>query len=303
MASGGCLQSRVGAVQLAAGQYAVAALPAGLPGRAYAVWLSTEAQLAVLSLFGLLFLLFPTGTLPSRRWRPVAWAWVGGLFLALLARGLDPQPLEFSPPAENPLAMPALLPVLRLLAPVGFALLVGGLLGSLASLVVRLRRARGRERQQVKWFAYTAILTPVALYLPLWPSSHSDSVLGVLLNPWMVMPVALAVVVAVAIVRHRLYDIDRVLNRTLVYGLLTAVLGLGYAASVLVLGQLSGGVTEDPPSWAVAGATLAVAAVVQPARRRIQAMVDRLSTAAATTRPGRSRPLAPCCGTRSTWTP
>jgi hypothetical protein len=81
--------------------------------------------------------------------------------------------------------------------------------------------------------------------------------------------------VAVAILRHRLYDIDRLINRTLVYGLLTAILGLLYAGAVLLLGQMFGGVTEGPPSWAVAGATLTVAALFQPARRRIQAVVDR----------------------------
>src|SRR4029453_13332190 len=79
----------------------------------------------------------------------------------------------------------------------------------------------------------------------------------------------------IAILRYRLYDIDRLINRTLVYGLLTAVLGLVYAGAVLMLGQLFGGVTQDPPSWAVAGATLAVAALFQPARRRIQQVVDR----------------------------
>jgi hypothetical protein len=81
--------------------------------------------------------------------------------------------------------------------------------------------------------------------------------------------------VAVAVLRYRLYDIDRLINRTLVYGALTAVLGLGYAGAVLVLGQLFGGVTGDPPTWAIAGATLAVAALFQPARRRIQTAVDR----------------------------
>jgi hypothetical protein len=75
--------------------------------------------------------------------------------------------------------------------------------------------------------------------------------------------------------RHRLFDIDRIINRTLVYGLLTATLGLAYAGGVLVLGQLFGGVSEHPPSWVIAGATLAAAALVRPARRRIQATVDR----------------------------
>ena len=119
------------------------------------------------------------------------------------------------------------------------------------------------------------------------------------------LPLLLSMPVAagVAILRYRLYDIDRLINRTLVYGLLTAMLGLGYAGIVLVLGQLSGGVTSDPPSWSVAGATLAVAAVFQPARRRIQRAVDRRLTDAGTTRPGRSRPSVGDCGTRSTWIP
>jgi hypothetical protein len=83
------------------------------------------------------------------------------------------------------------------------------------------------------------------------------------------------VTIGIAILRYRLYDIDRLINRTLVYGLLTAILGLIYAWAVLILGQAFGGVGRNPPSWAIAGATLAVAALFQPARRRIQAVVDR----------------------------
>jgi uncharacterized membrane protein YbhN (UPF0104 family) len=83
------------------------------------------------------------------------------------------------------------------------------------------------------------------------------------------------VAAGVAVLRYRLYDIDRLINRTLVYGLLTALLGALYAGIVLLLGQLFGGIGTEPPSWAVAGATLAVAAVFQPARRRIQQVVDR----------------------------
>ena len=86
---------------------------------------------------------------------------------------------------------------------------------------------------------------------------------------------AIPVAIGVAVLRYHLFDIDRLINRTLVYGLLTAILGLIYVGAVLILGQVFGGMTEDPPSWAVAGATLAVAALFQPARRRIQAVVDR----------------------------
>src|SRR3712207_8562047 len=95
----------------------------------------------------------------------------------------------------------------------------------------------------------------------------------------MILPVVavwgIAAAIGIAILRYRLYAIDRIVNRTLVYGLLTAVLGSVYAALVLVLGQLFGGIGGQPPSWVVAGATLAVAALFQPARRRIQAVVDR----------------------------
>jgi len=124
------------------------------------------------------------------------------------------------------------------------------------------------ERQQFKWFAYAGVLVVLAIL--------STNVLPSLGNlPWVVV-IALPISVGIAILRYRLYDIDRLINRTLVYGLLTAILGLVYAGAVLILGQVfGGGVTEDPPSWAVAGATLAVAALFQPARRRIQAVVDR----------------------------
>ena len=102
------------------------------------------------------------------------------------------------------------------------------------------------------------------------PAAGALGALGVL-----GIAVGIPVAVAVAIVRHRLYDIDRLINRTLVYGLLTATPGLGYAGVVLVLGEVFGGMGAEPPSWAVAGATLAMAALFRPARRRIQAVVDR----------------------------
>jgi MFS family permease len=108
-------------------------------------------------------------------------------------------------------------------------------------------------------------------------ASSTASIVGGLLLLVALVGIAVGIPVAVglAILRYRLYDIDRVINRTLVYGVLTAVLGFGYAGMVLLFGQLFGGVTGDPPSWAIAAATLAVAALFQPARRRIQQAVDR----------------------------
>jgi hypothetical protein len=142
------------------------------------------------------------------------------------------------------------------------------LLACLASLVVRFRRAWGVERQQLKWLVYAASLAAVTTFvLPVyWLTGGILSWLSV----W-----AIPVAIGVAVLRYHLYDIDRLINRTLVYGLLTVLLGLGYAGVVLLLGQLFGGVGGEPPSWAIAGATLAVAALVGPARRRIQRAVDR----------------------------
>ena len=111
---------------------------------------------------------------------------------------------------------------------------------------------------------------------------------------------ALPITAGMAILKYRLYEIDRIINRTLVYGLLTVLLAAVYAGLVLSIGQLSGAIGTEPPSWAVAGATLAVAALFQPARRRIQQTVDAASTAAATTRPGQSRRSAPDSVTNST---
>jgi hypothetical protein len=176
----------------------------------------------------------------------------------------------------NPLGLQALQqPALKPLTGVVNAAAAVGLVVSVVAPFVRFRRAGYQQRQQLKWVAFVALLSMLSVVAGvglsrLLPAAGVLSVLGML-----GIAVGIPVAVAVAIMRHRLYDIDRLINRTLVYGLVTAILGLGYAGVVLLLGQLFGGVGGDPPSWAVAGATLAVAALFQPARRRIQALVDR----------------------------
>jgi hypothetical protein len=218
-----------------------------------------------------LLLLFPTGHLPSRRWRPVAWAAGATITGVSLVAAVAPEPLDEGLP-PNPLGIQQMAAVYEIAGPIAFFIL--GVLGlaSVASLVVGFRRARGEERHQLKWFTYGAGV----LILLLAASAVSPALNARV--PALVVAAALAappLVIGVAVLRYRLYDIDRLINRTLVYGLLTATLGLAYAGVVLVLGQLFGEAGGNPPSWAVAGATLAVAALFQPARRHIQQAVDR----------------------------
>ena len=227
---------------------------------------------SLLGLLPLLVLVFPSGRLPSRRWRPALWVFTGGLVLYLGLYVLQPGPLGHDLP-DNPLGvgwadrlMDRVGPVLFLLFGL-FAVLV------LGSLVVRFRRSRGDERQQLKWLTYAAAL--LVAFPPM---------LGVVLeriDPWFLGALAFSLVVStipaaigVAVLKYRLYEIDRVINRTLVYGLLTVLLGAVYVAGVFGLGQLLNPITGES-ALAVAASTLAVAALFQPARRRIQQVVDR----------------------------
>jgi MFS family permease len=216
-------------------------------------------------------LLFPDGRLPSRRWRPAARfivvAWGVSILNAL------------TPAEGNPLSVPALgRPAGQLLLLVVNAAALAGLVISAAAPFLPFRRASYQQRQQLKWVAFTVTVSVLSVLVSLglgqlFPGALVIGLLGLL--GFLGVVVGLPVAVALAILRHRLYDIDRVINRTLVYGLLTALLAGIYAGMVLGLGQLFGGIGEQAPSWTVAAATLAVAALFQPARRRIQVVVDR----------------------------
>jgi hypothetical protein len=241
-----------------------------LPGAAWAALLPDLLWLVATPLgVALLLLLFPTGRLPGRRWRPVVWATVVATAAAVVGTALTPGPVEFYPQFQNPLGLAAAGPALEVIVQVAFVVLTAGVFAAAGSLIVRWRRAHGVERQQLKWLAYAAAMLVVA--------QVGASVLprALFLVVSMVTTVLFPAATGIAVVRYRLYEIDRLINRTLVYGLLTATLGLGYAGLVLVLGQLFGGLGAEPPGWAVAGVTLAVAALFQPARRRIQRAVDR----------------------------
>jgi MFS family permease len=156
-------------------------------------------------------------------------------------------------------------------AAIAVATLAAAALGPL----LRFRRADPTQRQQLKWVAFVIGICVVSVLLALAVQGFLPAVATVLWDIAIAgVVVGLPAAVGLAILRYRLYDIDRIINRTLVYGLLTAILGLGYAAGSLI-SILVVGVGSGPPSWLIAAATLAAAAVFRPARRRIQTAVDR----------------------------
>jgi hypothetical protein len=250
-------------------EYAYVTHPGSLPAPLVAAWLFTwiwNPTIILTLVFPLL--LFPTGRSLSPRWRPLTWLAIGltaaYTVLGMLSPTLD---LPEERTTANPIGVTGADIDAAPLSAVLTGLLLLVLVAAIASLVVRFRRSRSVERQQLKWFTYAGalvLLAPLGTFLL--PS------LGNL--PWVVV-IALPIAVGIAVLRYRLYDIDRLIHRTLVYGLLTALLAAVYASLVLSLGQLFGGIGAKPPSWAVAGATLAVAALFQPARRRIQQTMDQ----------------------------
>jgi hypothetical protein len=220
------------------------------------------------ALIGFVLLLTPTGSLPSPRWR--RWARVAAVapLVGVVSSALGPF-REPGQAAANPLAVDALAGPLLVVRGASFAAAGLAIPAGAWSLLVRFRRARGVERQQLRWLAVAA--APVAVALAVLAAVALAG--GEVSLDWLpgVCLVVLPLGIGAAILRYRLYDLDRIISRTLAYGLLTLLFGGGYAGVVLGLGQLLG----RDSSLVVAGATLAVAAAFQPARRRIQAAVDR----------------------------
>ncbi|HWD43230.1 MAG TPA: hypothetical protein VHM23_05825 [Actinomycetota bacterium] len=247
--------------------YAVRTRPGLLPGGVLAGWYAGWAWYPTVAL-ALVFtpLLFPDGRPPSPPWRLVAWltAATTALFVALAA--VEPTiELDDGHLVDNPVGVAGAPSPEDSVLDLALGLLI---VAAVVSLVVRFRRSRGDERLQLKWFTYAGAVLPALLLGDLLPDTASNVLFAVGIS---FPPVA----AGIAILRYRLYDIDRLINRTLVYGLVTALLVGVYAGVVLLAGQLFGDLGDRPPSWAVAGATLAVAALFQPARRRVQALVDR----------------------------
>ena len=253
-------------------RYGLLARPGTLPAASYLAMLASVSFIPGLGLVGFVLLLTPTGSLPSPRWR--WWAWVAAAapaaFLVSWLLGvptIDPEsPLRAVP---NPLAIPALAAPLQTVYGVTGPVTALTMVVAAGSLVLRFRRARGIERQQLRWLAFAAALAPPAVVVTAAGILAEDlAVAGWAIGLYLAM---LPVAIGASIVRYRLYDLDRIVSRTLAYGLLTLLLGLGYTGMVLGLGRL----LPQGSSLVVAAATLAVAAVFQPARRRVQRAVDR----------------------------
>ena len=271
---------------------AAAALMVGLfpTGDAYAAYVMTTRgepdALAVLGawvqswywflLLGLIFiylpLLFPDGKLPSRRWLPVAVlvgiGLLGLVVLGMLTDNLSGQDVGYR--IENPIGIEGLAPVedLPIFAVLGVLVFFVGVLAAFASVVVRFRRSRGIERQQIKWFLYA--IAPV-LTIPL--EGYVPEFVNQIAFGWVL--IGLPTAIGVAVLRYRLYDIDVVINRTLVYGSLSVSLVLVYFGGVVSLQYVLRTLTGGSSQLVIVASTLAIAALFNPLRRRIQSIVDR----------------------------
>ena len=252
------------------GDYALVEEPS-LPAGAAAFWLQTWVWVPAVGTAGtFLVLLFPDGKLPSARWRPVAWAAGVSIAATVLAYSLKPGRLYDAPvPVGNPVGLEGLGGLLDVVGGIATLALVASILAALVSLVVRFRRARGDERQQLKWFVSAIALLAITGPGTMAFAGGSDA--GALLMS--VAFLAIPASAAVAIFKYRLYDIDLIVNRALVYGSLTAMLVGCYALVVAALGE----VFQARGSFAasLAGAGL-VAVLIQPLRDRLQRGVNRL---------------------------
>jgi len=226
------------------------------------IWIPIVGSVGIFTM-----LLFPTGRLASPRWRLPARVALAGIVVATIGWGL--LPLWADGAAATPGA-----PVMQAIFFTGAGLFAASLIGAVASLILRFRAAAGVERQQLKWVALAgALVVLVALLYVGVVAVTGDVQSGSAASALAFLSIPSAI--GVAILRHRLLDIDLLINRAVVYAILSVVLAMAYVSAVLVLQELLRPLTAGGGTLAVAGSTLAVAALFQPVRRRVQATVDR----------------------------
>jgi hypothetical protein len=270
-----CLMGGILAVGDFMFQYADRALfisPGGLPGGTTAAWLQNFGLPPAFGLLGVALLLFPDGRLPSRRWRPALWLALAGIVLNALGYALRPGPLD-DPFATvtNPVGIAGTFELMDALSGFGWMFMGASVGLAAAATPIRLGRARGLERAQLKWLALATAITGVAVVSDVVSYFVAAEGIGELRDVVLALGFAVFPLAAgAAILRYRLFDIDVVINRALVYGALTASLAGTYLGLVLLVG-----LTVGESDVAIAVSTLAIAALFRPARARIQALVDR----------------------------
>jgi hypothetical protein len=271
----GALVWILGELALEYAVYALITAPGALPAGAWMMWFGTWARgIGWFLIVAFLLLLFPTGRLPSPRWRLVLWGAIGYMGMFTLVVWLSPvlpdTRLAF---VHNPLGLEieivnVLVELLYLTIPL--LLVAGGM-----AVIVRFRRSRGDERQQLKWFAYAVGVMVVTFAI--WFSLEVAGFVAIGSLTFIVPLAGLPIAAGVAILKYRLYDIDLIINRTLVYGALTVMLALVYLGGVATTQTIFRVLTgqEQQPQLVVVVSTLVIAALVNPLRRRIQAFIDR----------------------------
>ena len=280
--------------------YALLERTGSLPGGEFMAWISRWIGVPVLPLAGaLLVLLFPNGKLLSRNWQPVVWVAACGSAMLALSAALAPGPLSFQPTFDNPLGLGGAIGklgpsesgplfdqpsvakpadtkintggVVEILLRVGFFFVLVSWLFAVAAMITRMDQARGAERQQLKWFVYTVALLVVGFLAALLGFGQHSVAWNIGIAAFNFLPIA----AGIAILRYHLYDIDVVINRTLVYSVLTAALALVYVGSIVLLQGLFRALTGETSQLAVVASTLAIAALFVPLRQRVQAFIDR----------------------------
>jgi hypothetical protein len=274
-----CLYSLAISMSYFSSEYAIYALlaqPHSLPAGEVLVWISSWMLSVTVGVQVFSLLLFPTGRLPSWRWRWVAWLTVAVTLIGMISSAFSSGPLDGLGPIRNPLGMEGFSGVYDVVRSIMFPLLF---LAVASSLFARLHRAVGVERQQLKWLAYAAATLTVGIILIIIPGAIDTP-------PWfewagvaffVAAGAGIPISMGIAILRYRLYDIDVVINRTLVYGSLTAMLALvyfgGVTATQAIFETLTG--QEQQSQLAIVASTLVIAALFNPLRRRIQGFIDR----------------------------
>jgi hypothetical protein len=238
-----------------------------------AAWFSSWAWILLTYVpISFVLLLFPDGRLPSPRWRPLAWCAGLGIAGNVAGYALEAGPLEDFPQIANPYGVDG--PIVGMVGVAGSIVAAGSLVASAVSLIVRMRHAGSEQRQQIKWLAYGGTVMVGTIFVSglvnLW-----NVPVGILVGN--VALLGLPLFTGIAIVKHHLYDIDLLINRTLVYGSLTVMLIAVYVGGIVLSQRVFVGLIgqEELPQLAIVASTLMIAALFAPLRRRIQAIIDR----------------------------